>query len=147
MPFGRASNLSWFVKVCASSFCPTPAVPLLLTCLLGAAVSLQHCRPPGQEPSLCPLCHQERDLCITENLIANCVVCAEVLNHNMPTLLLHQEQQGEQRGAVPFCIPLAALSLGDACLAVWAVSSLCPCVFFTAETEVSSSLAKMTFET
>lgn len=100
LPFGAASNLSWFVKICASLFCPTSAIPLLLTYLLRAPVSLQSCYPLEQKPSLCCFCHQEGDFCITENLIASCVVYA-VLNHNAPNLLLHQEQQGEQRGAVP----------------------------------------------
>lgn len=34
LPFSTASNLSWFVKVCVSSFCLTSAVPLLFIYLL-----------------------------------------------------------------------------------------------------------------
>ena len=76
-------------------------------------------------------------LSVQQCLTITCQLCCCTRNS--------RESRGVQSPTV--CIPLAALSLGDACLAAWAVSGLCPCVIFTAETNVSSSSAKMRFET
>lgn len=148
LPFSTASNLSWFVKVCVSSFCLTSASTSSVHLPPQCAVSLQCCHPPAQEPSLCRFCHQEGDFSVTQSTWLQTVLSMQQCSGITCQLCCCTKNSRESRGvqSTIICIPLAALSLGDACLAAWAVSSLCPCVIFTAETKVSSSLARLRFE-